>query len=63
MAAPTKTEVQKVYDSRMEDIFESLEIFKNKLADHEIKFSQDSKNWGFAGDLDRFKELLDRLNN
>ena len=38
-----------------------LEEFNAKLAGHAAKQIQDSKNWGFAGDMNHYAELLEEL--
>ncbi len=55
------TEPQKRYNENREEIEKLLLILKEKLEEHNSKFQENTKNWGYVGDLSYIKEKLEEV--
>jgi hypothetical protein len=46
------------YDASYKEAEELLKTLSKKLKQHKKKFSQNEKNWGYVGDLERLVSIL-----
>lgn len=49
------------YNKLREEVLKNLHLIEKKLDEHQRDFQQDSKNWGFVGDLSLWNERLKEI--